>query len=262
MALHPSLIELAEEAGRCESLPAARGILAESHDLARNALHHREDGQELAAWYSRVVHGVVYSPAVDSPVRLTGPIARGDGLPGLPVDYLGPQDADLDEVLGSAGLYPRAVEDTLIYRADAGLTLPDKASAALLRQALGTQPPALQLVNGLPDPDAAVDIHHFLLVPVASIARWAAPTPRPTLDRLAIGTEKQLLSPAEGEALALAWQTGLALYLRAWLNHANTREQRLVALPPLDRTAYGSACRSVSAVLQGIAARADECDGL
>ena len=115
MALHPSLVELAEEAGRCESLPAARGILAESHELARNALHHRADAQELAAWYSRVVHGVVYSPAIDSPVRLTGPIARGDGLPGLPVDYLGPANAELNELLTSAGVEPRAVEDALIY---------------------------------------------------------------------------------------------------------------------------------------------------
>lgn len=256
MALHPSLVELAEEAGRCESLPAARGILAESHELARNALHHRADAQELAAWYSRVVHGVVYSPAVDSPVRLTGPIARGDGLPGLPVDYLGPANAELNELLTSAGVEPRAVEDALIYRADAGLTLSEEASAALLRQALGTQPPALQLVNGLPDPYAAVDIHSFLLAPLASVARWAAPAPRPTADRLAIGTEKQLLTPAEGEALTLAWRTGLELYLRAWLNHAGTRRQRLADLPPLDRTAYGSACRTVSATLQGIAARA------
>ena len=79
--LHSSLRELALQANRCESTAAARGILSEAQELLRNALRHRESVTELTAWFSRLVSDVVRSPAIASPVRLTGAVSRGDAIP-------------------------------------------------------------------------------------------------------------------------------------------------------------------------------------
>ena len=114
------------------------------------------------------------------------------------------------------------------------------------------------MVDGLPDRDAAVDIKATLLSPIAAIARWAAPGPRPTVDRLAIGVERDLLTAADAESLDLAWRTGYALELRRWYEGVSDRRATLRDLPPLDRTAYGSACRIVSAAFESISRRAEE----
>lgn len=257
MALHQSLLDLSELAPHCQSRATARGLLEEAQDILRNAVAHQDNEIELAHWYSRLITDIVRSPGVNSPVRLTGAASRGDQLPSMPVEWMG-QDDDLQEVFADVGLQAHGAADSIAARVDAGLPLGNGGEQALLEEALGQRPPALKMVDGLPDRDAAVDIKATLLSPIAAIARWAAPGPRPTVDRLAIGVERDLLSAADAESLDLAWRTGYALELRRWYEGVSDRPATLRDLPPLDRTAFGSACRIVSAAFESIARRAEE----
>lgn len=245
MALHASLVELAELAARCESPAAARGIVAESHDLVANAVNHGEDACTVAAWYSRLITDIVRSPALDSPARLTGAVARGDATPAQPIEWLG-EDDNLAQVFKDVEIPAGPVEPTIAARVDAGLPLGHDAEQELLQHAMTLRPPALVLVNGLPSRDAEVNIEAHLLAPVSALARWAAPAPRPTPDRLAIGRERELLTSAEVEAFTLAWQTAMTLQLRSWVDHVPVDGLPISSLGPLDRTAYGAACRMVA----------------
>lgn len=253
--LHSSLRELALQANRCESTAAARGILSEAQELLRNALRHRESETELTAWFSRLVSDVVRSPAIASPVRLTGAVSRGDAIPSMPITWLG-EDEQLLEILESVGLKGRQAEDEfLAWRVDAGYPVGIGGEQQLLDEALSLRPPALKVVNGLPDPDSEVDIESYLLAPIAGIARWAAPSPRPTLDRLEIAIERQLLSQSESQSLAVAWETAISIAMRRWLANMDGRSTTLDNLPALDRTAYGAACRLVAQTFAAISAR-------
>ncbi|WP_236251941.1 hypothetical protein [Corynebacterium striatum] len=208
MPLHQSLADLSELAAHCQSPATARGLLAEAQDLLRNSLDHRADELELAAWFSRVITDIVRSPGVSSPVRLSGPAARGDALPSMVVTWLG-DDSELESIISDAGLKGSSVAESTASRADAGLPLGAGSEAELLSAALDQRPPALRLVDGLPDRNAPVDVQAGLLAPIAAIARWAAPAPRPTPDRLAIGVERELLEASEAEALSLSWAQAL-----------------------------------------------------
>lgn len=254
MALHQSLADLAELAPRCESRATARGILEEASDVLRNAVAHRDNETELSAWLSRIIDDLVRSPAISSPVRLTGAVATGDMTPTTRVAWLG-EDSALEELLTSAGLRAGAVSESVATRADAGLPIGNGGEDALFAEAMSQRPPALQLVNGLPDRDVLVDVHATLISPIAAIARWAAPAPRPTPDRLAIGQERELLSPGDAQSLVLAWGTAQSLAWRNWLDKVDDHPLRLGDLPPLDRTAYGSACRMVAEVVESLGAR-------
>ncbi|WP_347305700.1 hypothetical protein [Corynebacterium sp. SA-MJD20WY100] len=253
MALHPSLVDLGELAARCESPAAARGILAEAQDLVRNAVDHREDEVALAAWFSRVLADVLRSPGLDSPVRLTGAAATGDAVPTTTIYWLG-EDSDLEELFASVGLKATTGKDSAANRVDAGLPVGTGGEEQLLEEALAQRPQPLRVVDGLPDRDVLVDVRAHLLSPIAAIARWAAPAPRPTPDRIAIGHERELLTSSQRDALTQAWETGLALELRNWRDHVDGHPLRLGDLPPLDRTAYGAACRMVAAVFDGLQA--------
>lgn len=254
MPLHESLTDLSELATHCQSPAHARGLLEEAQDLVRNATAHRGDGVELAAWFSRVVTDIVRSPGLASPVRLTGAAARGDLLPSLPITWLS-TDEQLEKVITEAGLTCGAVQDCASTRADAGLPLGSGGEEELYAEAVSQRPAPLKLVDGLPDRLADVSIRFSLLAPISAIARWAAPAPRPTQDRLAIGVERELLTTAEAEGLSLAWGTGIALELGRWYEGVVQHSIVLGDLPPLDRTAYGSACRTVSAACESIMIR-------
>ncbi|MDY3127438.1 MAG: hypothetical protein SOW59_04820 [Corynebacterium sp.] len=255
MALHSSLVELAHQAPRLDVPAAARGVLAEAQELLRNALLHREDEVELAAWFSRLIIDVVRSPAVSSPVLLTGAVARGDALPTIPVTWIG-EDPNLGQLLRSADLDGHSVDESSVARrVDAGLRVGAGGEEALLAEALQKRPPAVTLIDGLPDRNAPVDIQAHLLSPIAAIARWAAPAPRPTLDRISIAVERGLFRASEGEVLSAAWQTGMSIEARRWMDHATNRECRFDSLPALHRTAYGAASRGVAATFTAIAAR-------
>ena len=254
MSLHESLTDLSELAARCHSPAHARGVLEEAQSLIRNATEHRADGVELAAWFSRIVTDVVRSPGLSSPVRLTGPAARGDLLPSMRITWLGHAE-QLVSVFTDAGLRCEAVEETASTRADAGLPLGAGGEDELYADALAKRPAPLQLVDGLPARTAQVAVRPSLLAPVSALARWAAPAPRPTPDRLAIGVERELLTVSEAEGLTLAWGTGVALELGRWHDGVDKHSVTLADLAPLDRTAYGSACRTVSAAVESIIAR-------
>ncbi len=254
MPLHESLTDLSELATHCQSPAHARGLLEEAQDLVRNATAHRGDGVGLAAWFSRVVTDIVRSPGLASPVRLTGAAARGDLLPSLPITWLG-TDEQLEKVITEAGLTCGAVQDCASTRADAGLLLGSGGEEELYAEAVSQRPAPLKLVDGLPDRLGDVSIRYSLLAPISAIARWAAPAPRPTQDRLAIGVERELLTTAEAEGLSLAWGTGIALELGRWYEGVVQHSIVLGDLPPLDRTAYGSACRTVSAACESIMIR-------
>lgn len=91
--LHESLLDLAEQAPRCQQVATARGVLAESHDLLRNALAHDTPGAELTHWYSTLISDTLHSPALsallgENQLVLTGAIGRGDGFPTSRVEWL------------------------------------------------------------------------------------------------------------------------------------------------------------------------------
>ncbi|APT93762.1 hypothetical protein CPHO_08840 [Corynebacterium phocae] len=259
MALHQSLLDLGEQAARCSTTATAKGVLAEATDLIRNALFHREQETALSAWYSRLLSDVVRSPALaphTGEVRLTGSVALGDASPTATVRWLG-SSPELEELLSAVGIKGEQAKDSLPHRVDSGLPVGIDGEKQLFRAALEQRPPAVQISNGLPDPTQAVDFKAFLLLPIQSLARWAAPSPRPTPDRLAIGLERELLTPEEFESLNQAWKTGLALDYRNWLDGVDvySRELQVRDLAALDRTAYGAACWMVAGAFDSIKVR-------
>lgn len=121
--LHQSLLDLAEQAPRCQDVATARGVLAESHELLRNAVAHRSDPVELTRWYSDLLTRVIDSPAITelsgpavAQIVLTGAIGRGDGLPTSRIEWLtvttdseaggATADREVAKLLSSVGLTP------------------------------------------------------------------------------------------------------------------------------------------------------------
>lgn len=121
--LHQSLLDLAEQAPRCQDVATARGVLAESHELLRNAVAHRSDPVELTHWYSALLTRTIHSPAITelsgpavAQIVLTGAIGRGDGLPTSRIEWLtvttdsaaagSAADQEVAELLRSVGLTP------------------------------------------------------------------------------------------------------------------------------------------------------------
>lgn len=91
--LHQSLIELAETAPQCTQVAQARGVLAESLDLLRNAIAHNSNSIECMQWLSQVVTDVLHSPAVQELVGpcqiiVSGGFGRGDGIPTFGAKWL------------------------------------------------------------------------------------------------------------------------------------------------------------------------------
>ncbi|NLA56585.1 MAG: hypothetical protein GX859_09900 [Corynebacterium humireducens] len=253
--LHQSLRDLAEQAPLSTSTATARGVLCEAQQLLRNALDHRTPETALTGWFSGVVRDTLRCPAVASTVTLTGAHARGDALPSSPVEWFG-EDAALAELLRSAGLEvggDAAVTDAA--RIDAGLVPSPTPQLPLLELAVAHRPPALQITDGLPDPDMPVDIPATLLQPISDVARWAAPGTRSTLDRLSAGLEAGVLTEDEVEALAQAWETALALQFRRWADRVEKQDVTLGDLPALHRSAYGATARMVAGVLRSLAGR-------
>ena len=264
--LHPSLRDLAEQAPLSTSTATARGVLVEAQQLLRNALEHRTPETALTVWFSDLVLATLSCPAVveklPSPVTPTGPFARGDALPSTAVTWFaapGSDTAGLIELLTSAGLTvgepPADGAGLLAARVDARLTVPEAPSEELLQLAVSHRPPALQALAGLPDPDVPADVASSLLRPIADVARWAAPAERSTLDRLAAGHNRGLLTEDEVEALSQAWETAVALQFRRWADRADSRPPALGDLPALHRSAYGAAARQVAGVLRALAGR-------
>ncbi|MGP6174999.1 putative nucleotidyltransferase substrate binding domain-containing protein [Corynebacterium sp. A21] len=119
--LHQSLLDLAEQAPQCEQVATVRGVLAESHELLRNALAHDAPVIELSRWYSTLVSDALHSPAIvelsgGNQVILTGAIGRGDALPTSKVEWLLLTDSagdsgaeinsEISKILNSVGLHP------------------------------------------------------------------------------------------------------------------------------------------------------------
>ncbi|WP_156227146.1 putative nucleotidyltransferase substrate binding domain-containing protein [Corynebacterium comes] len=264
--LHPSLRDLAEQAPLSTTTATARGVLVEAQQLLRNALEHRTPETLLTGWFSDLVLATLDCPAVvgklSSPVTPTGPFARGDALPTSAVTWFAEADADttdLKDLLTSAGLSvggpPTDEVELLAARVDAHLITPATPPAELLRLAVSHRPPALRALVGLPAPDVAVDVTASLLRPIADVARWAAPGERSTLERLAAGHNSGLLTEDEAEALSQAWETGVALQFRRWVDRVDSQPTTLGDLPALHRSAYGAAARQVSGVLRSLAGR-------
>ncbi len=253
--LHQSLRDLAEQAPLSTSTATARGVLCEAQQLLRNALEHRTPEIILTGWFSGIVRDTLRSPAVAGTVTLTGAHARGDALPTSPVEWFG-EDAALADLLLSAGLEVSGdTTATEAARIDAGLVPSPTPQRFLLELAVAHRPPALQVFDGLPDPDMPADIPATLLQPIADVARWAAPGSGSTLDRLLAGAEAGTLTRDEAESLSQAWETALALQFRRWADHVDRQEATLRDLPALHRSAYGAAARSVAGVLRALAGR-------
>lgn len=209
--LHQSLLDLAAQAPRCGQTAVARGVLAESHELLRNALAHRTPEPELATWYSTLVADILRSPVAvgltgGARVLPTGEVGRGDAAPASVVTWLtvtpaageGDPTAPLRELVASAGLpvapvpagWSPAPEDVWRERVEFALAAGDADSLAvfvdaglpgvsgplpvLLERAVSRRPPRLRSLDGLPDRAMPVDVPADLLAPVADLARWAS----------------------------------------------------------------------------------------
>jgi hypothetical protein len=264
--LHPSLRDLAEQAPLSTTTATARGVLVEAQQLLRNALDHRTPETALTVWFSDLVLATLGCPAVvdtlSVPLTPTGDFARGDALPTSPVIWFAEPEADtsaLTELLTSAGLTvaepPTDEAALLAARVDAHLVTPATVADELLQLAISHRPPALRALAGLPDPDVTADVTATLLRPISDVARWAAPVERSTLDRLAAGHNRELLTEEEVEALSQAWETALALQFRRWADRVDSRPTTLGDLPALHRSAYGAAARQVAGVLRALAGR-------
>lgn len=261
--LHESLIELADVAPTCGSPATAKGVIAESHELMRKALAHRDDPATLVHWYSAVVRDVLASPAVTeltggTNLVPTGALGREEALPGDPIQWLTPgPDA---ETLSPVGLCGRAVAANQISLIDASQHSPDGHDLALLRRAVSHRPAGLNSVDGLPDHSELAEVRKRLLVPVADVARWAAgaevATLRRTPDRLAAGVTAGVLTEDERADLQQAWHTALGLSLRRWVNRVSDSGP-LSELEGLDRSAYGESARTIGAVIRALATRND-----
>lgn len=266
--LHTSLRDLAEQAPMSTTTATARGVLVEAQQLLRNALDHRTPETTLTVWFSDLVLATLACPAVveklSSPVTPTGDFARGDALPTSEVVWFaepGNDTTGLVDLLTSAGLtvgaLPTDESELLAARIDARLITPATESGELLQLAVSHRPPAFQALDGLPDLGVPVDVTATLLVPIAAVARWAAPGERSTVERLAAGHNRKLLTVDEVEALSQAWETAVALQFRRWSDGVDSRPAALGDLPALHRSAYGAAARQVAGVLRALAGRHD-----
>lgn len=306
--LHQSLLELAEQAPHCQDEATARGILAESHELLRNAVAHRADALELTRWYSTLVSDVLHSPAVSdaagagvAQIVLTGAIGRGDGLPTSHIHWFtvtGSVDSDggrahaaITELLESVDLEAAPHEQGLTAAGreewlrrireaaargdarqiglfdDAGSWMREQllehlgSALPLLREAVNHRPPALRAANGLPDREAAVDIHRDLLTPVSAIARWAGLTGRTrtlsTPEQITAAQTNGILTTEEADLLQQGWKTGLELQLRRWRDHVVGHESTAEDLTALQRSSYGAASRGVAGAIRSLAVRHD-----
>ena len=159
--LHTSLRELAAGPIGVSPPPLPAGFYLKLKIFCAMPFATEKAETELTAWFSRLVSDVVRSPAYCQPVRLTGAVSRGDAIPSMPITWLG-EDEQLLEILESVGLQGRqAEEEFLAWRVDAGYPVGIGGRATLLQEALALRPPALEVVNGLPDPDGLVDIESY-----------------------------------------------------------------------------------------------------
>lgn len=209
--LHPSLTDLAAQAPLSGTEATARGVLAESRELLRNALDHRAVETELSSWYSTLLADTLRCPAAgalvgDAGVLPTGDVGRGDATPASAVTWLtvtpvtvdADPSAPLAELVSSVGLPvapPPATlppttsaewaaraevavvagdADILATLADAGLPGVAGPQPALLERAVRCRPQAVRSADGLPDRSTPVDVPADILTPVADVARWAS----------------------------------------------------------------------------------------
>ncbi|MCF4006754.1 hypothetical protein L1O03_06115 [Corynebacterium uropygiale] len=281
---HPSLRDLADLAPRCHDVPTARGVLAESHELFRNAIAHEEDPFLLTAWYSHVVREALLSPAVQhaggwtssSHPVLTGAVGRGEALPDSPIEWLWweegtlrPDETDtLSGLLEEAGLpyrestlTPRTIID--VSEEDLGTPvhpLSDEQRISLLRHAVEHTPPAVHAADGgLPDLSASLHIRDHLLVPIVHVAQWAtATTPgseHTTLHRLEVARDAGALTDAEQSALSQGFRSGVRLQLQRWSDRVYDSDVSVADLPALQRSEYGAAAREVAQALHALSSR-------
>lgn len=281
---HPSLRDLADLAPRCQDVPTARGVLAESHELFRNALAHDEDPFLLNAWYSHVVRRALTSPALyeaggwtsrSHPV-LSGAIGRGEALPDSPIEWLWWEEGELqaDEtdtlanILEEAGLPSRPstlTPSTIIdVRGEdlgaASHPLTDADRASLLRFAMEHVPPAVHVADdGLPDLNSSLHIRDHLLAPIVHVAQWATATTSgselTTLSRLAAAQDAGILRDAEAAALAQGFRSGVRLQLQRWADGVYNSDVSVADLPALQRSEYGAAAREVAQALRALSSR-------
>lgn len=280
--LHPSLTDLSESAPLCADFATVRGVIAESHDMLSNALHHGESPAELAGWFSQLISDALHSPGVDATLVLTGPVGRGDALPTSPVRWLAVVDTPSDkdpaepvtamlrqlgftvEPIGFASREEwerraRSGKDAAVFL-DAGTWAAKTANVdteALLHDALASRPPTLHVLDGLPSLDHAVSIRENLLIPTVKIARWAAysagslaPT---TAERLAQAGD--FLSSDEVDYLTQVWKAGLELQSKRWMDHIHDQNATAWDMPALQRTTFGAAARMLSNVMHSVAQR-------
>lgn len=339
-SLHPSLLELSEQAPRVTSQRTLHGMLCEARELVRNAINHGESPRLVCAWYSEFFRGAMSSKPAARLARgqiwLAGSVGHGDGIITAPVHFLTRKPAiDFQHFVGSTGHdmrvhylsdrgWEKAVRRTLrdydLATMQALADCPDiefddaAASCMLSRHALmllrlgalQLRPPHYAHLDGFPDPLARVDILGALLEPISAIARWASlhadrasqllvespaaeavalendvhpdspgATPAipniedfrlpikvktPSLStpgRLLYAAKNNILPPAAAEDLIEAWDAGLNLLMRRWVDGVKSEEAQSGDLPNLQRAQYGAACRQVSAVLGGIAEQTD-----
>lgn len=74
-----------------------------------------------------------------------------------------------------------------------------------------------------------------------------------TPGRLLYAAEEKVLPKKAAEGLIEAWDAGLHLLVRRWLDGVKSEDAYSGSLPNLQRAQYGAGCRQVSAVLAGIA---------
>lgn len=75
-----------------------------------------------------------------------------------------------------------------------------------------------------------------------------------TPGRLLYAADAQVLPQEAADGLIEAWDAGLNLLMRRWVDGVKSEDAHSGNLPNLQRAQYGAACRQVSAVLAGIAA--------
>lgn len=291
--MHSSLVELAAQAPHCSDPAMVRGILAESQDLARNAVEHNEDPHKLVVWYSELVTNVLHSEGVrdltgGATLVLTGPVGRNDALPSSPIKWLAVGGAEVDtspltKLLEGIDLnteptpfgpqarthqqwldtVAQASGAQLAVLADAGTWLLDAviargAADLLLEDALQYQPAAVQLQDGLPVQDVPVNIRKDLLYPIIAVARWASVAAGSnaisTPERLAAAEQAGVLSPAQASDLLEAWNAGLTLQFRRFADRVHTSYTTAAYLLPIQRSTFGAAARMVAGVMHSLRA--------
>ncbi|MCQ9353485.1 nucleotidyltransferase [Corynebacterium sp. 153RC1] len=289
--MHNSLVELAQQAPLCSDPAMVRGILAESQDLARNAIDHNESPHELVAWYSQLVTDVLHSEGVRSltngaDIVLTGPVGRGDALPSSPIKWLtvgdsGTSSAPLTALLqdiglnteetpfGAQALTKQQWEERIAEADGAGLAIFADAGtwflravldrgdhAALLTEARRYELPAVQTKDGLPIQDVPVNIRQDLLYPIIAIARWASVAAgseaTSTPERVEAATKGGVLNEAQASDLLQAWDAGLQLQFRRFADRVHTSYTTAAYLLPIQRSTFGAAARMVSGVMRSL----------